>query len=81
MGKWSGTMRTVEIRVPQASLADILNSMREWLDRERCNLSHFRHTSGDDGIIVIAPASLTLMIPASMHFISSSAEQANSTGN
>ena len=47
-------MRTVEIRVSQASLADTLNSMREWLDRERCNLAHFRHTSGEDGIIVIS---------------------------
>ena len=35
-------MRTIEIRVPEASFADILNSMREWLDREKYPLSHFR---------------------------------------
>jgi hypothetical protein len=28
--------------------------MREWLDRERCNLSQFRHTSGEDGVIIIS---------------------------
>jgi hypothetical protein len=47
-------MRTIEIRVDRAEFADILNKMREWLDREKCYLSHFRHTSGEDGIIVIS---------------------------
>jgi hypothetical protein len=47
-------MRTIEIRVNQASLADTLSAMREWLDREKCYLSHFRHTNADDGTIVIS---------------------------
>lgn len=47
-------VRTIEIRVPEKSLAGILNSMREWLDREKCDLSHFRYTSGEDGVIVIS---------------------------
>jgi hypothetical protein len=47
-------MRIVKIRVEQASFADTLNAMREWLDRKNCYLAHFRHLSGDDGIIVIS---------------------------
>jgi hypothetical protein len=47
-------MRTIQIRVNQASLADTLSAMREWLDREKCYLSHFRHENGDDGTIVIS---------------------------
>jgi hypothetical protein len=47
-------MRTLEIRVSQASLADILNEIREWHDRKKCALSHFRHTSDEDGSIVIS---------------------------
>jgi hypothetical protein len=47
-------MRTIEIRVPQAEFADILNAMREWLDREKCFLSRFSHASGKDGIVVIS---------------------------
>lgn len=47
-------MRTVEIRIDQASFADTLKSMREWLDRERYHLAHFRHTSRNDGSIVIS---------------------------
>ena len=47
-------MRTVEIRIDQASFADTLSAMREWLDRRKCYLSHFRHVTGDDGIVVIS---------------------------
>jgi hypothetical protein len=47
-------VRTIEIRVDQASFADTLNFMREWLDREKYYLSHFRHMSGDDESIVIS---------------------------
>ena len=47
-------MRTIEIRVNQTSLADTLSAMREWLDREKCYLSHFRQQSGDDGTVVIS---------------------------
>jgi hypothetical protein len=47
-------VRTIEIRVPQADFADILNAMREWLDRERCYLSRFSHVNGKDGIVVIS---------------------------
>jgi hypothetical protein len=47
-------MRTIEIRVPEIKLADTLNGMREWLDREKCYLSRFRHESGKDGTVVIS---------------------------
>ena len=47
-------MRIIEIRVDQAIFADTLNAMREWLDREKCYLSQFRHRSDDDGTIVIS---------------------------
>jgi len=46
-------MQSVEIRIKQPDLAAALSAMREWLDRERCNLLHFRHTSDGTGIIVI----------------------------
>jgi hypothetical protein len=47
-------MRTIKIRTDQANLGETLKSMREWLDREKYHLSHFRHVSGDDGSIVIS---------------------------
>jgi hypothetical protein len=47
-------MRTIQIRVDQANLADTLGAMREWLDRERCYLSHFRHEIGEGGIVIIS---------------------------
>jgi hypothetical protein len=46
-------MQSIEISVKQADLPEILNTMREWLDRERCNLWHFRHASDGTGFIVI----------------------------
>jgi hypothetical protein len=46
-------MRIIEIRVDQAIFADTLNAMREWLDREKCYLSQFRHKNDDDGTILI----------------------------
>jgi hypothetical protein len=46
-------MKSVEIRVKQADLAETLGAMREWLDREKCNLLHFSHTSDRTGIVVI----------------------------
>jgi hypothetical protein len=46
-------MQSIEIHVKQLDLADTLGAMREWLDRKRCNLSHFRHTSDAAGIVVI----------------------------
>jgi len=46
-------MQSVEIRIKQPDLAAALSAMREWLDRERCNLLHFRHTSDGTGIVVI----------------------------
>jgi hypothetical protein len=52
--QWSALMRTIEIRVPSARLADTLNAMREWLDREKCYLSRFRYESGNDGTAVIS---------------------------
>jgi hypothetical protein len=47
-------MRIVKIKVGRANLADTLNTMREWLDRKKCYLSHFGHTSEGDGVIVIS---------------------------
>jgi hypothetical protein len=47
-------MRTVEIQVYQANLAATLNAMREWLDREKCSVSHFRHVAGADGTLLIS---------------------------
>jgi hypothetical protein len=52
--KGSAFMRAIEIRIEQASFADTLAAMREWLDREKCNLLHFSHTSNADGTIVIS---------------------------
>jgi hypothetical protein len=46
-------VKSVEIRVKQADLAAALSAIREWLDQERCNLLHFRHTSDATGIVVI----------------------------
>jgi len=43
----------IEIMVKQADLADTLAAMREWLDRERCVLSHFCHTGDGAGFVVI----------------------------
>ena len=43
----------VEVTVKQADLANTLAAMREWLDRERCNLSHFRHAGDGDGNVII----------------------------
>ena len=37
----------------QVDLAEILNTMREWLGRERCNLWHFRHAGDGTGLVVI----------------------------
>lgn len=47
-------MRTVEIRVDLARLADTLGAMREWLDGRRCALSHFRHARDTDRTVVIS---------------------------
>jgi hypothetical protein len=47
-------MRIVKIRIDQAKLADTLNTMREWLDRKNCYLSHFGHMREGDGVIVIS---------------------------
>ena len=47
-------MRTVEIRVKRASLADTLGAMREWFDSRRCAPSHFRQAGNVDGTIVIS---------------------------
>ena len=57
----------------QASFADTLNAMREWLDRRKCYLSHFRHVSGDDGTVVISAGFPTADDPASMNFTGNSA--------
>jgi len=46
-------MRTIEIRVDPSGFADTLAAMREWLDREKLYLSHFRHENGD-GMIVMS---------------------------
>jgi hypothetical protein len=47
-------MRSLEIRIDQGSFADTLGAMREWLDREKCYLSHFRHKSDDGGMVIIS---------------------------
>jgi hypothetical protein len=46
-------VRTIEIRVSQAKLPDTLNTMREWLDREKFNLSRYSHVTEADGIVII----------------------------
>ena len=46
-------MQSVKVSVKQVDLAEILNTMREWLDRERCNLWHFRHAGDGTGLVVI----------------------------
>jgi hypothetical protein len=46
-------MRTIEIRVYEDGFADTLAAMREWLEREKLYLAHFRHENGD-GIIVMS---------------------------
>jgi|HubBroStandDraft_6_1064221.scaffolds.fasta_scaffold65894_3 hypothetical protein len=47
-------MQSIEISVKRADLANILSAMREWLDRERCSLLHFRHADGGVGMVVIS---------------------------
>jgi hypothetical protein len=47
-------VRTIKIRVDQTGFAEVLSAMREWLDRERCHLTHFRHVTGDDRSVVIS---------------------------
>ncbi len=47
-------MRTIEVRVPRAGLAETLGAMREWLDGRRCALSHFRHAHERDETILIS---------------------------
>jgi hypothetical protein len=46
-------MQSVKIRIKQPDLAATLSAMREWLDRERCNLLQFRHGSDGTGFVVI----------------------------
>jgi hypothetical protein len=46
-------MRTIEIRVDVGAFADTLGAMREWLDREKLHLAHFRHENGK-GMIVMS---------------------------
>jgi hypothetical protein len=46
-------MRTIQIRVEEGTFADTLGAMREWLDREKLYLAHFRHEIGG-GMIVMS---------------------------
>jgi len=46
-------VRTIEIRVYEDGFAHTLTVMREWLEREKLYLAHFRHIN-DDGMIVMS---------------------------
>jgi hypothetical protein len=47
-------MISFEIKVLFEDLPDILNAMREWLDHNKANITHFRSSTSDaDGIVTI----------------------------
>jgi hypothetical protein len=47
-------MQRVEIRVNRSALADILGSMREWLDHRKVELAMFHSALHDDTVIIHA---------------------------
>jgi hypothetical protein len=65
-------MRTIEIRVYEDGFADSLAAMRDWLEREKLYLAHFRHRN-DDGMIVMSVGFANPDDPASMLFTGPSA--------
>ena len=46
-------MRVVHVRVSQADFGEVFEGMREWLDRNNCELERFETEAGDASSVII----------------------------
>ena len=46
-------MPSFELKFNLAGLPDILSAMREWLDHDKSNITHFRSRSDAEGMMMI----------------------------